>query len=87
MGKGEPGETVCSASAQRRLSIPAMTPLGSRDQAKLQPKYARGDRRRTRVSQLEGKRDFVEEPPMHSKLLLFLHTLHMRSAGIDPIPH
>jgi hypothetical protein len=30
MGKGEPGGAVCSASAQRRLPIPAMTPLVSR---------------------------------------------------------
>jgi hypothetical protein len=30
--------------AQRRLSIPFMTPLVSRDQAKLQPKYASGAR-------------------------------------------
>jgi hypothetical protein len=41
MGKGELGESVCSASAQRRLPIPAIIPLViSRDQAKLQPKYA-----------------------------------------------
>jgi hypothetical protein len=30
---------ACSASAHRCLPVPAMTPVGSRDQAKLQPKY------------------------------------------------
>jgi hypothetical protein len=44
MGKGEPGGSVCSASVQRCFPVPAMTPLGSRDQAKLQPKYASGMR-------------------------------------------
>jgi hypothetical protein len=76
MGKGEPGERACSASVQRRFPIPAMTSLGNRDQAKLQPKYARVDCRHTRVSQLEGGRDFVEEPPIHSKFFC-LHILHM----------
>jgi hypothetical protein len=30
MGKGEPGERACSASAQRRLPVPAMTPFDTR---------------------------------------------------------
>jgi hypothetical protein len=35
------------------------------------------DCRHTRVSQLEGRRDFVDEPPTNSKLF-FLHTPYMR---------
>jgi hypothetical protein len=63
-------------SAQRRLPIPAVTPLGSRGQAKLQPRYARGDCRHTRVSQLEGGGDFVDEPPTNSKFC-FTYIVHV----------
>jgi hypothetical protein len=80
MGKGEPGESVCSASAQRRFPIPAMTPF---DDPQLE--WPDHDCRHTRVSQLEGGRDFVDEPPTHPELF-FTHRTAMRS-GIDPIPH
>jgi hypothetical protein len=69
-GKGEPGGECLQCLGTATLADPCYDPLlGSRDQTKLQPTYTRDDCRHTRVSQLEGGRDFVEEPPIHSKPL------------------
>jgi hypothetical protein len=67
MGKGEPGGSACSASAQRHLPIPAMTPF---DDPQLE--WPEHDCRHTRVSQLEGGRDFVDEP-QHTPSFFYAH--------------